>query len=42
MAYATFCGLSLLVGLDDDDRMIVTAIQRRLRGALGREPSLSS
>ena len=36
VAYAVFCGLSLLVGLDDDDRMIVTAIQRRLMGAMGR------
>jgi O-antigen/teichoic acid export membrane protein len=36
IAYATFCGLALLVGLDDDDRMIVTAIQRRLMGAVGR------
>jgi hypothetical protein len=26
----------LLVGLDDDDRMIVTAVQRRLLGAVGR------
>ncbi|MGC2248991.1 MAG: flippase, partial [Terriglobales bacterium] len=36
LAYAAFCGLALLVGLDDDDRMIVTAIQRRLLGAVGR------
>ena len=35
-AYVAFCGLSLLVGLDDDDRMIVTAVQRRLLGAVGR------
>lgn len=35
-AYVVFCGLSLLVGLDDDDRMIVTAMQRRLLGAVGR------
>jgi O-antigen/teichoic acid export membrane protein len=35
-ACIAFCGLSLLVGLDDDDRMIVTAIQRRLLGAVGR------
>ncbi|MFZ3263883.1 MAG: oligosaccharide flippase family protein [Terriglobales bacterium] len=39
IAYVTFCGLSLIVGLDDDDRMIVTAIQRRLLGAVGRNPS---
>jgi O-antigen/teichoic acid export membrane protein len=36
VAYAAFCGLALLIGLDDDDRMIVTAIQRRLMGAVGR------
>ncbi len=36
VSYATFCGLALLVGLDDDDRMIVTAIQHRLMGAVGR------
>lgn len=41
VAYATFCGLSFFVGLDNDDRMIVTAIQRRLLGAVGRDPSLS-
>jgi len=41
VAYATFGGLSLLVGLDDDDRMIISAIQRRLLGAVGRNPSLS-
>lgn len=35
IAYITFCGLSML-GLDDDDRMIVTAIQRRVAGAVGR------
>jgi hypothetical protein len=35
-AYVAFCGLSLLVGLDDDDRMILTAVQRRLLGAVGR------
>jgi O-antigen/teichoic acid export membrane protein len=36
VAYTAFCGLALLIGLDDDDRMIVTAIQRRLLGAVGR------
>jgi O-antigen/teichoic acid export membrane protein len=41
IAYLAFCGLSLVVGLDDDDRMIVTSIQRRLLGAVGRNPSLS-
>jgi O-antigen/teichoic acid export membrane protein len=41
IAYITFGGLSLMLGLDDDDRMIVTAIQRRLLGAAGRNPSVS-
>jgi len=36
LAYAAFCGLALLIGLDDDDRMIVTAIRRRLLGAVRR------
>jgi O-antigen/teichoic acid export membrane protein len=35
-AYLVFGGLSLIVGLDDDDRLIATAIQRRLLGAVGR------
>jgi O-antigen/teichoic acid export membrane protein len=39
--YAVFCGLSLMVGLDDDDRMIVGAIQSKLLGAVGRRPTLS-
>lgn len=39
--YAVFCGLSLMVGLDDDDRMIVDAIRRRLLGAVGRPPAFS-
>jgi O-antigen/teichoic acid export membrane protein len=39
-AYAVFGGLSLLVGLDDDDRLIVDAVRRRLLGAVGR-PSFS-
>jgi len=41
IAYVTFCGLSLIVGLDEDDRMIVAAMQRRLRGVVGRNQSLS-
>jgi len=36
VSYAVFCGLSLLAGLDDDDRMIVEAIRSRMLGALGR------
>jgi len=40
-AYATFGGLTLLVGLDDDDRMIVTAIRRRLLGTVGRISTFS-
>jgi O-antigen/teichoic acid export membrane protein len=41
LSYATFGGLALLFGLDEDDRMIVGAIQRRLLGAVGRTPALS-
>ncbi|MFY9675238.1 MAG: hypothetical protein WAK13_12345, partial [Terriglobales bacterium] len=40
-AYAAFCGLSLLVGLDSDDRMIVNAIQRRLLISVGRPSAFS-
>ena len=40
-AYMTFGGLSLLTGLDDDDRLIVNAIQRRLLGAVGRGSAFS-
>ncbi len=40
VAYVTFCGLSLIIGLDNDDRMIVAAIQRRLLGALRRNPAV--
>jgi O-antigen/teichoic acid export membrane protein len=36
VAYAIFGGLCLIVGLDDDDRMIVAAIQRRFLDAVGR------
>ncbi len=35
ISYATFFGLALLAGLDDDDKMIVAAVRGRL-GALGR------
>jgi O-antigen/teichoic acid export membrane protein len=41
VSYASFCGLALLVGLDDDDKMIVAAICNRVLGAMGRTPSLS-
>jgi hypothetical protein len=41
VSYASFCGLALLTGLDDDDKMIVAAIRGRVLGALGRAPSLS-
>jgi O-antigen/teichoic acid export membrane protein len=36
ISYATFCGLSLLFGLDDDDRMIVTAIRGRVQATIGK------
>lgn len=36
VSYTAFCGLALLVGLDNDDRMIVEAIFSRLRGAVGK------
>lgn len=42
ISYATFGGLALVLGLDDDDRIIVGAIQRRLLGAVGRTASVSS
>jgi O-antigen/teichoic acid export membrane protein len=32
-AYLTFCGLSLMIGLDSDDKMILEAIKRRLLSA---------
>jgi O-antigen/teichoic acid export membrane protein len=41
MSYASFCGLALLAGLDNDDKMIVAAICSRVLGAMGRTPSLS-
>jgi len=41
VSYASFCGLALLAGLDDDDKMIVAAIRNRVLGAMGRTPSLS-
>ncbi len=41
VSYASFCGLALLAGLDNDDKMIVAAIRSRVFGAIGRTPSLS-
>jgi O-antigen/teichoic acid export membrane protein len=41
VSYASFGGLALLAGLDDDDKMIVAAIRSRVLGAMGRTPSLS-
>jgi len=41
VSYASFCGLALLAGLDDDDKMIVAAIRSRVLGAMRRAPSLS-
>ena len=35
-SYATFAGLSLLFGLDDDDRMILSAVHARIKGAVSR------
>ena len=32
LGYLTFCGISLWVGLDDDDRLITNAVQSRIRG----------
>jgi O-antigen/teichoic acid export membrane protein len=40
VSYASFGGLALLAGLDNDDKMIVAAIRSRLLGAMGRTPSL--
>ena len=36
ISYATFGGLSLIFGLDDDDKMILTAVRERIRGAVGK------
>ncbi|MFY9845896.1 MAG: flippase [Terriglobales bacterium] len=41
VSYASFCGFALLVGLDDDDRMIVAAIGKRVLGVMGRTASTS-
>jgi O-antigen/teichoic acid export membrane protein len=39
-SYATFCGLALLSGLDNDDKMIVAAIRGRIFGTTGRTRSI--
>lgn len=41
LSYVTFCGLSLMIGLDQDDTMIVDAIRRRMVGTVGRIRPLS-
>jgi O-antigen/teichoic acid export membrane protein len=41
ISYAIFCGLALAFGLDDDDRMIVTAIRGRVQGTIGKFRSSS-
>jgi O-antigen/teichoic acid export membrane protein len=41
VSYASFCGLALLAGLDNDDKMIVAAIRSRVLGAMGKTPSLT-
>jgi O-antigen/teichoic acid export membrane protein len=41
LSYATFCALSLVFGLDDDDRMIVTAIRGRVQATIGKFGSSS-
>ena len=35
-AYATFSAIALLMGLDEDDRLIANAVWARVRGAVGR------
>jgi len=41
VSYASFCGLALLAGLDNDDKMIVAAIRSRVLGAMGKTLSLT-
>ena len=41
VSYGTFCGLALLAGLDDDDKMIVSAMRSRILSAIGRTRPLS-
>jgi O-antigen/teichoic acid export membrane protein len=42
VSYASFGGLALLAGLDDDDKMIVAAIRSRFLSARGRIPPFAS
>jgi O-antigen/teichoic acid export membrane protein len=35
-SYVVFGGLSLIFGLDDDDKVIMTAVRDRIRGAIGK------
>jgi O-antigen/teichoic acid export membrane protein len=41
LSYSTFCGFAVLVGLDDDDKMIVTAVRNRVLGPVERTPYIS-
>ncbi len=41
VSYASFGGLALLAGLDNDDKMIVAAVRNRVLGAMERKPSIS-
>jgi O-antigen/teichoic acid export membrane protein len=41
VSYGSFSGLTLLAGLDSDDKMIVAAVRSRVLGAIRRTPSLS-
>ena len=36
ISYMAFCGLCLIFGLDDDDKMIVAAVRSRISGALAK------
>jgi O-antigen/teichoic acid export membrane protein len=36
LAYATFSAIALLMGLDEDDRLIANAVWARVRGAVGQ------
>ncbi|MFZ0293982.1 MAG: flippase [Candidatus Sulfotelmatobacter sp.] len=36
LAYATFSAIALLIGLDEDDRLIANAVWARVRGAVGQ------
>ena len=36
LGYLVFCGISLWIGLDDDDRLVTDAVQSRIRGMFHR------